>query len=258
MIELSVALPLFNAKEIAWLALHSLARQEGLDFNWELVVAEEQNGNEYGKDKVESYYSLLEFAGCRDIKYIPLKDWIPLSQKWKLLADNCADTSKVYFIQAADAYSHPFKLKENFYKVAQEGYDYVFEPGTLFYSIPTNEVCRYGTLDEYTRDEPWKGVHYSFPTKYAKKLPFSTKRRVIDKWIFENVKSQCSKSYKWYALLSKHWDEGFYTHGFHTLSIHRYGKYFLEDRKYDVEKFFSKIPDVIRYRLENLKEKAKV
>ena len=46
MIEYSVRMPMFRVKYIAWLALESLCRQKGVTFEWELVMAEEQIGNE--------------------------------------------------------------------------------------------------------------------------------------------------------------------------------------------------------------------
>ena len=39
-ILLSVALPMYSAQSIAWLAMESLCRQE-CDFEWELLIAEE-------------------------------------------------------------------------------------------------------------------------------------------------------------------------------------------------------------------------
>ena len=43
MIEMSVRMPLFRARYIAWLALESLCRQKRVTFKWELVIAEEQD-----------------------------------------------------------------------------------------------------------------------------------------------------------------------------------------------------------------------
>lgn len=50
MIELTVAMPLYNSKYIAWLAMESLCRQKNVTFDWELIVSEEQNDEMYGEE----------------------------------------------------------------------------------------------------------------------------------------------------------------------------------------------------------------
>ena len=51
-IEFSVRMPMFRSKYIAWLALESLCRQKGVNFEWELITAEEQVGKEvFGKKR---------------------------------------------------------------------------------------------------------------------------------------------------------------------------------------------------------------
>ena len=81
MIKLSVALPVFNSKRIAWLAMEGLCRQENINFEWELVIAEEQGPEKFGSKAFLSYEGRLREVGCVRVRYIKLIKWIPLKQK---------------------------------------------------------------------------------------------------------------------------------------------------------------------------------
>ena len=52
MIEASVTLPLFRSQYIAWLQLESLCRQQDVDFEWELLIAEEQGDETIGIKRI--------------------------------------------------------------------------------------------------------------------------------------------------------------------------------------------------------------
>jgi len=251
---LTVALPLFNAKNIAWLPLESFARQRGINFDWELVIAEEQNENMFGKDNVMEFQQRLSHNGCKEIKYIPLKEWIPLSRKWRLIAKESDDRSEVFFCQAADNYSHPMRMKEAYDYIKGEGYDYIWEPRTVLYCIPTNEAFIIGFYGAHLENKPHKGLHFSFKTKYAKNLPDSKKKRVIDKWLYENVIEQSGKNYRWKSIDSKSWKEGFNTHGFHTLSMKRFDKKCVDKNKVDLQNYINYWPSDIVKKLQSLQQ----
>ena len=54
----TVALPIYNNKDICWLALESLIRQENAG-EWELIACEEQNGKHCGVELFEEYKERL-------------------------------------------------------------------------------------------------------------------------------------------------------------------------------------------------------
>tara|TARA_B100000131_G_C18116837_1_gene611559 strand:+ start:1643 stop:2809 length:1167 start_codon:yes stop_codon:yes gene_type:complete len=133
-IEMSVLIPMFRARDIAWVAMESLCRQEGVYFNWELIIIEEDFDNPFGLKKLKEYCDRLQAAGCRRIKYVSLKKWIPLSAKWYFLIQESSRSSKFGAMSSADiycgknrlAYQHRALIEsdKNWYKVMGNiGYD---------------------------------------------------------------------------------------------------------------------------------------
>ena len=101
-IHLTAALPTWENKNIIWLQLESLCRQE-TEYNWELIVCEEQTKNMLGKNALMEFHPRLAKAGCKQIKYIPLQNKIPLSQKWVKIANEAEGDS--FALCASDDYS---------------------------------------------------------------------------------------------------------------------------------------------------------
>lgn len=134
-IAATVAMPLYNMGKIAELALEGLCNQE-TGYKWELVVCEEQNENMLGVEKLRQYEKRLKQAGCELILYNAAETWIPLGQKWKLMAD-LASNSFCFILQAGDCYPHSRRIEEtvnafqlpfgcNYYD-EQRGYFYSFK-----------------------------------------------------------------------------------------------------------------------------------
>lgn len=229
MIELTVALPLWNAKHIAWLALEGLCRQEDVTFDWELIIAEEQTSNSFGENDVNKYKDRLCTAGCQRINYMSLKSWIPLAQKWRLMAVHSDSNSKVFVPQAADCFSQPKRLSEVYDYVWNQGFHWVWYPRSYFYMIPTDEVTIKGFYQSVKKNQNCKGFHYAFRTQDGRKLPNANRKRVIDKWLWQKIQKVVGKGYKWKCIESPDWNRGFNTHGFHNLSTRRYKR--LLDKK---------------------------
>ena len=249
MVDLTVAMPVFKGKSIFWLAMESLCRQKDVNCTWELVVAEEQIEPFAGESAFYKYFSRLQEVGCKDIKYIPLKEWVPLSQKWRLLGKH-AD-SEMFVCQADDNYAHPYRLKEAYENI---NYDYICYPHCLFYYI-ANHMAYHHTIKPYKRStKPAKGLHYSFKTEFAKKIPKSDRSIIVDQWLYDFfIKySKNAMSHKW--VLSPHWKEGFNSHGFHRLSKSRFEKH--KSKAENADKYSKKWPVEIVQRLQSLSKEA--
>ena len=54
--ELTVALPVYNSKKIAWMAIESLCSQINVDFNWELIVYEEIHSESVFPNLIYDYF----------------------------------------------------------------------------------------------------------------------------------------------------------------------------------------------------------
>jgi len=185
MIVLTVALPIFNSKKIAWLALESLCNQKNITFEWELIIMEEQ-GVCFGIDEVKKYIDRLKKVGCKSVRYVPLEYRISLPKKWRAMADMRASTSIVYLLQAADCYSEPNRLRMNYDKV-KEGYEWIHNKRGYFYNINLKKTIEYNALN------------YQYPThlnmavacSILDRLPYDVELpKGIDRWFYSSVKPE--------------------------------------------------------------------
>ncbi len=140
LIKLTVALPIWNSKTIAWLALEGLCKQK-VNVPWELLIAEEQI-NEFGQDAVLKYVRRLRKAGCVSVRYLSLQYKITLPNKWQYLMEHRAESSQAFIFQAADCYSEPNRLQST-YDAMQDGYDWVQNRCGYFYSFHYYNCLKY-------------------------------------------------------------------------------------------------------------------
>lgn len=147
MIKLTVGLPLYRAKYVAWLAFESLCRQQSIDFDWELIIVEEKNDLSFGEDNVLLYKKRLENVGCKNIIYINLDKWIHLSLKWFMIANKASPTSICMLLQAADCYSSPYRLKETLRLFKLENADWVHSRIHTIYNIIDEKIVLYNHAD---------------------------------------------------------------------------------------------------------------
>ena len=215
MIELSVGLPIWNSQKIIWLALESLCEQRDINFNWELVIAEEQI-NEVGKQIINNYFKRLTEVGCKKITYEPLKEWIPLSDKWKIIGEKCDKNSKAFLLQAADCYSQPYRLKTTYEAIVKDDCDWYKANQGLFYNIQTKQHILYSDLTNIQRG----GLNMATKTGYIRKLPIENKSSKVDGWLY----SKCNPQ-RIYIDQNEYWQFGVDTHGLNNISKKR-GKFF--------------------------------
>lgn len=206
---ITVALPIYNNKEIAWLAMEGLCRQQGITFEWELLIAEEQNERAFGHEAVAWYADRLAEIGCVSLKYFPLDYKIPLPQKWRLLAQNRDSSSIAFLLQASDDYPEPNRLA-NSYSRMHEGYDWAQNRYGYFYNIKTQQLLRY---DARAMNTP-TGLNMACAPHLLDRLEESWQPSAVDRWFIKSVKPQ-----------NIFWDEqdkpGIYTDGYNSISTFR-------------------------------------
>lgn len=178
MAKLSVALPVYNSKNIAWLAMESLCNQI-TTIEWELIIAEDEHDNMLGIDFFESYQERLQEAGCSSITYLHYDSWIPLPIKWRDMGKQAHQDSEVFMLQAADCYSQPNRIQQS-YDAIYYGYDWVDYTDGLFYNILTGQMIQYSYNARTNLD-------MAFRTKYARQIPLSSLRKSIDGFLFTNM-----------------------------------------------------------------------
>jgi|7_EtaG_2_1085326.scaffolds.fasta_scaffold07036_2 hypothetical protein len=135
---LSVAIPIWKMSDIAWIAFESLINQQNIDFEWELIIAEESE-EAFGLKGIGPYKDRLKKVGCTNIKYIELSSWVPLSKKWLLMADAAAPTSQHFLLHGADSYSPSLRLKETYDIFESTGCDWVDTDHSYWYEIKLGE-----------------------------------------------------------------------------------------------------------------------
>ncbi len=210
MIELTVALPIYNSKKIAWLQLESLCRQDNIDFKWELIIIEEAN-EAFGELGIKPFIQRLQKAGCVSIKYCPLQYKISLSKKWKEIALLADDNSKTFVFCAADDYSEPTKLYTA-HKAVKLGYDWVQYRYALMYDLVSKKHIKYdcNTIGRAC------GSIMACKTESARNLPELNLSKGVDSWLFKSINPEFIHTEK-----SDSWMGGFATDGMNNISLNR-------------------------------------
>lgn len=211
MIKLTVALPLFNANQIAWLALESLCNQKNIDFNWELIICEEDNQNRT-TDLID-YVDRLKDVKCVKITYLPIAHKILLAKKWQVIGNAANANSKVFVLQAGDCYSSPNRLSQAYQKIAEEDFDWIDTTQGLFYSFISRKLFKYSS-------NALTNLDMSFKTEYARNIPETTLTSGIDRFLFKNCEKKKADYLKIFHNTKLHINR-LDTHGCNNISIHR-------------------------------------
>lgn len=215
--ELTVALPLYRAKYIGWLALESLCNQITEGFPWELVVAEETDERylPFGYDNIMGYENRLKNNGCIKIEYIALDKWIPLAQKWMLIRDNSSANSKIFVLQAADCYSGKSRLQNTYNIYKRHNPDWIQYTKHLMYDLHSSNFYM---LDINSVKAPI-GADMAISLELLKKVKPSNKKRRVDRWLYESCKAS-KKNSKLFAFndQSSKWKDSLNVHGLNNIS----------------------------------------
>lgn len=252
--ELSVLLPVYKSKDILWIALESLCNQKGIEFNWELIVMEDEiEGETFGEEALMEYKDRLEDVRCMNIKYISHKKWIPLSLKWKKLAENTVDSSKVIFLQAADDYTHEDQLSTAYKYIVNEKYDVCQNSFGIFYHIEKDKFMTYDNFER--RDKAESSLAMSFNREIFMNIPEGKVHKAVDSWLFAKMKSAIKRKLNIHHVGVE--CIGLYTDGLNNISNFRlnyYDKIQLPFRKlsFDVNEH---VPDYIFKRLRSMEKK---
>jgi hypothetical protein len=238
MIELSVMLPMYRCKYIGWLSLTSLCRQKDIDFEWELIVAEEQDDLYHG---LEGWEECLESAGCTRILYMPLDKHISLGEKYYKLIRATSSTSKSIVLQDADVYAYPTRLKQTYEVFKDPGSPEWFKNDKcIFYDIYTEHVAPY----TYTNKSP-QGCWISMSRDRAySHIVNQVKVRGLNKWLYRVL------SPKEVVTSEEGWKYGLHTHGFNNISIKRRSRILSRNSSFNLEDI---IPPDVSKRLKELK-----
>ena len=207
---LTVALPTWNNRNIIWLPMEGLARQQTRQ-EWELIVMECFSPDMIGEAYFRGYEARLRDAGCVGIKYIYSDTRLPLSAKWRQMGK--VAKGEYFLLQGSDDYPHPERIEQTS-RCKDDWYDmryyYHFDIG----------VQKLILFDSYCKD-PKTGEMYSMAgecmairTKLLKNLPDRDMSSSVDHFLMRNT-----------GVKTRHIEPGVYagisTTGLNTISISR-------------------------------------
>ena len=172
-VDITVALPTYDNKNILWLQLESLCEQK-TQYSWELIVCEEPSKNYSGKSYVMKYEDRLKSAGCVKVSYIGIDNHIPLSRKWVTIAQHSCGNAFVF--AAADNYSPPDRLEVSYTHILN-GYNWVDVYSGLFLDLKNWNKATNRTKPGRT------GLFMCTKPEYIKKLTGPWPKKNIDNWI---------------------------------------------------------------------------
>ncbi len=217
-IELSVALPMFRAKYIGWLPLEGLIRQEDVDFEWELVVAEELNDETFGEKNIRAYEDRLKAVGCVKIVYKGLDKWIPLSNKWVLLANMCDENSRILVLHAADNYSAPLRLARHCEVFTDSNVCLHIPSKAIYYNISTEKIILHDTNMTKRKDDC---AARAMLTDVVRRMSKSGRRNGVDGWLRGAAKSVCKSNKITFGIFfdkeNNDWQYGLNTYGLNNI-----------------------------------------
>lgn len=210
--DLTVGLPIYNSKKIAWIALEGLINQIDINFDWELVVYEEEHEKKIFKEIIPNYIEQLISVRCVRVLFISNSEKVNLVEKWIELSKNSSETSSVFLLQSADCYSPKTRLSVTYDIIKNQGYDWYDQTKGYFYSFISERFFLYDVKNV-------TNLNMGLKTEYLKTLNHSDIPKGIDNYIFTHCK-------KVNPNLSRYFDETLYddsidTHGLNNISVNR-------------------------------------
>lgn len=210
---ITVAMPMYNAKAIGWLALESLCRQE-CPYPWELMIMQETEGG-MPEEEIMAYSDRLKKAGCIEIHLMMLDQWVPLTQKWAIMGRLADAKSLTFVMQAADCYSDKNRLKRS-HEAIRDGYDWTHSLKGVFWDLLTNERAVYVHKPQYPT-----ALDMSARASLVRNLPQSELLKGIDRWLFDCMGQAKGSRLKVHEDTSDDWGGGIDTHGYNNISKKR-------------------------------------
>ena len=184
---ITVALPVYKRKPIAWVALESLSKQMTSQ-PWELIVCEEIHDGQCGRDYFFDYSDRLGQAGCKNIQYIELSAWVNLPEKYRIMAQQA--NGELFLLQASDSWSDPGRL-ERTWKTLQE-YDWTNDTKTHFFEIGTGRMIMFD-LSLHKAKANAVGIACGMKTEIIRTLPQSDYVSGIDGFMYQHFHEQGAK-----------------------------------------------------------------
>lgn len=261
MYAITVALPMYRCRSIGWLALESLCRQVDIDFEWELIIMEEAGVNAgilgfdpMGRGTIMAYKARLKEVGCTSIQYVPLKEWLPLSEKWVQMGRLAQ--SEDFLLLGADDYAPPNRLSLT-RKALKDGSQWAQSQVSPFYDIFSETLCIYKTIEAL---EERTAMNMAVKTSLIKRFNTGqTAKFHVDHTLFTLAKD-LSFSFRVKHIDGIAWQKGVCTTGLNQISGRRsyqmqnYVKPYYRPSGTDPKKLSDCLPADVANKLRALKD----
>lgn len=243
MIEITVAVPMFRAKYCGWIALESLVRQTDINFDWELIVAEEIDNESFTKDQLMEYKKRLKAVGCVKITYIPLRYWEMLSNKLSLMAHSCSKKSKIFATNSADLYSSPKRLKTQYNLfMGNDNIDTCSSGRSIVYDIKSERIYLNDSSLKLIKKPNMRisdGIMRCVRMDLMRKLPRRANlKKTIDAWVYRESKLLVEKTGKKFNhhldLTTDNWKYALNVHGLNNITMKVREKRFAGKRPFGI------------------------
>jgi hypothetical protein len=226
MIKMSVCIPMFRAKYIGWLPFESLIRQENVEFEWELIIAEEMHDEAMGREKMVRYKEKLETLGCVRFKYIGLEKWIPLTNKLQLLLENCNEETDIFVWHSADYFSAPKRLITHYNNFHEHNYHFSVPYKAIYYNIANGHIALHNS-----NHPKWRGRRFNdvigkaWSYSLIKEYQATGRRAGVDGHLFRSCKKLAGgpKKFRIYREDSDNWKYALSTHSLNNITSSRAG-----------------------------------
>ena len=181
-IEVSVGLPCYNAKDIAWLAFEGLCRQTGVTFKWELLICEEPHSLAIGREFAMQYADRLKEVGCARIVYIEMNQKVVLPTKWITIGQYISTQSMIFVMQATDCYAPAERLAVTYRRMCYRDADWLDFTHGYFYSFLHKKLILYAHNGK-------TNLHMAFATRNFQHLNYHDRNKGIDNWLMKSMRA---------------------------------------------------------------------
>jgi uncharacterized protein len=180
--KVTIALPVWNSQQIAWLSMESFCRQEDAPL-FELIIFEEEHPAQCGNEYFFSFGERLKEAGCTRVLYMSCEAKFTLAEKWCYIAREAK--GEAFCLCGCDDYYSRHMVRDAHLAI-KEGYDYIYDTSAYFYSTRLQMMIVYDEVKD-------KGLMQCVPTALMKKVKPEAKNSGVDRWVVSRIKPRRKK-----------------------------------------------------------------
>jgi glycosyltransferase involved in cell wall biosynthesis len=175
--DVTIGLPLYKMKDIQWLALKSIERQE-CDVTFEVIICTE--------DECSYDDFTIDNPMCVDVSILKSKQWMPLSLKWIEILEYAS--GDVFILHGGDDYSDKGRVQRAYNDIIKDGNEWTQDCDGWGYDIGLDRLLR------FKQGNGLRGINIALRTNLKNRLPKESINKSVDYWLWKNINP---KKQKW-------------------------------------------------------------